>query len=357
MRAVPVRLKTWLDRVDPGAHGRLKGLRLVAAYALAETLGSLTHLPGAIGMLAGSFALWASVSEAGATRRSAVRDLIVLCIAAALGASSFAVPAPWLAHHGPAWPEATLVTGAFLASYLKRYGATGAGIGSQIYIGQLLACNAHLTPAGLCAIGIALPIAMISAIAPCLLGKAGQPTPLPPSSVTPLRWGLNVEVVTGLQAAISSLVIVCLDVAFGLIEAVWAITACVYVTVGPSEKTLHRARDRIVGTLIGVPLGLLCLPLATDARLLLWCAASLAMIVYAIALPVRYDIACGAFAFVLMVTMAVSGEHTVSVLVARAWETLLGCAVALMAAFFLSPLRSMSTHGAKVPPSHSPLAR
>jgi uncharacterized membrane protein YccC len=58
------------------------------------------------------------------------------------------------------------------------------------------------------------------------------------------------------------------------------------------------------------------------------------------ALPDRYDIACGAFAFVLMVTLAISGEHSVSVLIARTWETILGSAVALAAASFLLPLRT-----------------
>jgi hypothetical protein len=49
------------------------------------------------------------------------------------------------------WPgaELTLVTGAFLVGYLKRYGILGAGIGSQIYIGQLLAYGAGLKRADL----------------------------------------------------------------------------------------------------------------------------------------------------------------------------------------------------------------
>jgi hypothetical protein len=51
------------------------------------------------------------------------------------------------------WPgaELTLVTGAFLVGYLKRYGILGAGIGSQIYIGQLLAYGAGLKRADLSA--------------------------------------------------------------------------------------------------------------------------------------------------------------------------------------------------------------
>ena len=64
------------------------------------------------------------------------------------------------------------------------------------------------------------------------------------------------------------------------------------------------------------------------------------MIIYAMALPERYDVACGAFAFVLMVTLAVSGEHLMAVLFARAWETVLGCTLGLAAASFLFPLRA-----------------
>ena len=63
------------------------------------------------------------------------------------------------------------------------------------------------------------------------------------------------------------------------------------------------------------------------------------MIIYAMALPERYDVACGAFAFVLVVTLAVSGQHSFAVLFARAWETILGGLLGLMAASYLFPLQ------------------
>jgi uncharacterized membrane protein YccC len=50
-------------------------------------------------------------------------------------------------------------------------------------------------------------------------------------------------------------------------------------------------------------------------------------------------VACGAFAFTLVVTLAVSGEHSPAVLVARAWETLLGGALGIAAAMLMFPLR------------------
>ena len=95
----------------------------------------------------------------------------------------------------------------------------------------------------------------------------------------------------------------------------------------------------MIGTVFGVPLGLACLPLAANLPLLLWTTAALAMVVYAMALPQRYDIACGAFAFTLMVTLAASGEDSVVLLAARAWETALGGAIGLAAALLLLPLR------------------
>jgi hypothetical protein len=349
MWAILTRLKNALERIDPGAHRRIKGLRLVSAYGMAEALGSLdcvsadVHAGLSIGALAGNFALWASVSEARATRGASSRDLAALCLAGALGAASFALLSPWLRPYGCAWPEIILVVGAFLAGYLKRYGATGAGLGSQIYIGQLLACNAKLAPASLHMIGAAMLVAMISALVPRLLsGPAEQPAlASSPCCMAPRPRGLNPELVMGFQAGIASLIIVTLDVTFGLVEAVWAITACVYVIAGTASGTRHRVRHRIVGTLVGVPLGLLCLPLATNEPLLLWCAASLAMVIYAMALPDRYDVACAAFAFVLMVTLAVSGERSAPVLIARTWETILGSAIALVAASLLFPLRAV----------------
>jgi hypothetical protein len=353
MWAILTRLKNALERIDPGAHRRIKGLRLVTAYGMAEALGSLDRVSVdasaglSLGALAGNFALWASVSEARATRSASSRDLVALCAAGAVGAASFALLSPWLRPYGPAWPEIILVVGAFLAGYLRRYGVTGAGLGSQIYIGQLLACNAKLTPAGLHMIGAAMLIATISALVPRLLsGPAEQPALASSPSCMTAHWrGFSPGLVMGLQAGLASLVVVALDATFGLVEAVWAITACVYVIAGTASGTRHRVRHRIVGTLVGVPLGLLCLPLATNEPLLLWCAASLAMVIYAMALPDRYDIACGAFAFVLMVTLAVSGEHSVSVLIARTWETILGGVVALAAASFLLPLRAARESG------------
>jgi Fusaric acid resistance protein-like len=337
----------WLERLDPGTHRRIKGLRLVTAYGIAAALGTLqdvTHgLPGAtlVGTLAGNFALWASVSEGRVSRPECSRDLALLCAAAVLGALMYIAFAPFLQTLGTAGPELTLVTGAFLVGYLKRFGILGAGMGSQIFIGQLLAYNVHLTPVDLPAVVVAGLIAMLASIVPRLLsGPAERPatTVLSPVDV-PDRGTLSAELVMGLQAACGALVVVVLNETIGLRESAWAITASTYVVAGSASGTAERVRRRIIGTLVGVPLGLACLPLVEHAPLLAWAAVAAAMIIYAMALPNRYDIACGAFAFTLIVTLAIGGVHSISILGARAWETLLGGALGLLAAKLIFPLR------------------
>jgi hypothetical protein len=64
-------------------------------------------------------------------------------------------------------------------------------------------------------------------------------------------------------------------------------------------------------------------------------------VIYAIALPERYDIACGAYAFTLIVTLAVGGEHFIQLLASQVWETLLGGAFGLGATIIFLPLRAL----------------
>ncbi len=341
-----IRVVDWLDRIDPGMHRRIKGLRLVTAYGIAAMLGSLSDITqgladsGSLSLLAGSFALWASVSEGRTTRAASSCDLLLLCAAAACGAASFIVLAPFLADAGQPAPELVLVSGAFLVGYLRRFGVLGTGIGSQIYIGQLMAYGAGLAWADLQVVAVAWLIAALASIVPRVLsGPAERPAAaalVPPGHVA---GGLQPELAMGLQAGVAALVIVALNAVLGLEQSAWAITACTYVIANSAAGTIDRVRRRIIGTAIGVPLGLACLPLAVHAPLLIWLAAALAMIIYAMALPERYDIACGAFAFTLIVTLAAGGEHSIALLAARAWETLLGGALGLTTAMLIFPLR------------------
>jgi hypothetical protein len=345
------RASAWLDRIDPGTHRRIKGLRLVTAYGIAAMLGTLlgrSHglSSGALlGSLAAGFALWASVSEGQATRASSCRDLALMCAAAVIGAASMIGLAPILSRTG--WPgaELTLVTGAFLVGYSKRFGILGAGLGSQVYIGQLLAYSANLVRADLSMTVVAGVIATVAAIVPRVLsGPAEHPVlAQPPDSAVSVGSVPSRELRMGLQAAIAALVIVLLNDMIHLEESAWAITACTYVIAGTAAGTMSRVRRRIIGTIIGVPLGLACLPIALHLPIVAWIMAAIAMIIYAMALPERYDIACGAYAFGLVITLAIGGDSSASVLASRAWETLIGGVFGVATAMLVLPLR---THGA-----------
>ncbi|MGH7081595.1 MAG: FUSC family protein [Acetobacteraceae bacterium] len=338
----PTAIPAWLDQVDPGTNRRIKGLRLVTAFGLAwmiATLEARSLTPyghqASLGVLAAGFALWASVSEGQRTRAASTRDLFLLVFAAVAGALLMAGLRPPLATVAYAGPELTLVSGAFLAGYGKRFGVLSAGLGSQVFIGELLAYGARSTPSDVPAILLAGVIAAVSAIVPRLLsGPAEHPAVAPPLAlVTP-----HPERRMGLQAAVAALVIVLVNNAVGLEESAWAVTACTYVIAGNTSETMHRVLRRIVGTTISVPLAIACLPLATHFPLLLWIAAALAMIVYAMALPGRYDIACGAYAFALIVTLASSGDTSVPMLLSRGWETVIGGALGLATALLLFPI-------------------
>jgi len=338
----------WLERLDPGVHRRIKGLRLVTAFGIAAMAGRMPEILDALSagpslsVLAGSFALWASVSEARESRLHSGCDLLCLCLAAAAGAAVYVLLEPLLSSVSTFGPEFVLVTGAFCTGYLRRFGILGTGLGSQIYIGQLLAYTSGLGPGDLWTIALAGVIAAVASIVPRVLsGPSEKPAvalPPPDVRVTGLPE-MRPQLAMGLQAATGALAIIALTSLFGLQQPAWAITACTYVIAGSAAGTFDRVRRRILGTAIGVPLGLICLPLAQEAPLLLWLAAALAMVIYAMALPERYDIACGAFAFALVVTLAASGEHSVPLLFSRAWETVLGGLIGLLAALFLLPLK------------------
>jgi hypothetical protein len=337
----------WLDRIDPGVHRRIKGLRLVTAYGIAAMLAAMPEISRAVphasslSSIAAGFALWASVSEGQATRIKSSRDLLLLNGAAVLGAAIMISLAPILTGAGRPGPEFVLVSGAFLVGYLKRFGILGGGIGSQIFIGQLLTYGARLTSADFGMVVVAGMIGALACIVPRVLSGPAELPALTPALGVPYSGprGLSPELRMGLQASLAALVIVALKEEIHLLESAWAITAATYVVAGSASGTIDRVRRRIVGTMLGVPIALACLPLVGHAPLILWAMAALAMVVYAMALPDRYDIACGAYAFTLLVTLALTGEHSLPLLLARAWETVIGGLLGLLAALFIFPLK------------------
>ncbi|SFM93083.1 FUSC family protein [Variovorax sp. OV329] len=323
-----------------------KGARIVASYGMAAVLAlALARLLG-LGpqereltlMLAANMALWACVSEAGRSRLHGACLLVLLCVAFVLGAGSFAWLSGLLTHAGVVAPEFALLIGAAAVGGLRRFGSAGAGVGSQFYIGQMLAWSlglradhlALLLVAGLASVGAALLArGLLTEFIPPQAPAA--PEPPGPDTLTAIEMGL--------QSGCGALLVLALDALVGLKEPAWAVTACVYVIAGSPAQTLARGRQRMVGTVVGVALGLAALPLVYRAPWLAWVGSAAAMMLYTTALAARYDLACGAFAFTLMVTLAAQGEHSLAVLAARAWETLLGAAIAMILARVLRVLR------------------
>jgi hypothetical protein len=239
---------------------------------------------------------------------------------------------------GASWSELTLISGSFCAGFLRRFGVLGSGIGSQILIGQLLAYNAGMNNVDVATIVLAVLLAIVASVVPrTLSGPAEQPVTAAPCSTVDDASAFS-EVFMGLQAATAALSIVVLGHFVGLTESAWAIAACTYVVASSPSGTIDRVRRRIIGTLVGVPLAIACLPLAAHAPLAIWLAAATAMVIYAIALPEHYDIASGAYAFALIVTMAASGEYPVATLLARLWETVVGGALGVAVLLLLTPL-------------------
>ncbi len=230
------RIGGWLDRIDPGVHRRVKGLRLVTAYGIAAMLGALLYSSyyisrgSFLSYLAAGFGLWASVSEGQATRWLSTRDLVILNAAAVTGALSLIGLAPILMRHGGLGPEWILITGAFLVGYLKRLGILGAGIGSQIYIGQLLGYGTGITRADVGLVALAGLVATVASVVPRLLsGPAEHPTPVSVVDASIGEGQASRELRMGLQAAVAAFVIVLVSSVIHLQQSAWAITASTYV--------------------------------------------------------------------------------------------------------------------------------
>ena len=106
------------------------------------------------------------MSEAKVIRRESSRDLALLCAAGTFGALMMIGLAPKLAGPGRPGPELILALGAFLVGYLKRFGVLGAGIGSQVYLGELLAFGLGLTTADCKMVAVAGLIAALASLFP-----------------------------------------------------------------------------------------------------------------------------------------------------------------------------------------------
>lgn len=323
--AMPRRCAQWLSRIDPDARRRIRGIRLVATSLLALLLAKsvapvvATSMATPLVLLASVFALWAGAQETGRPCRASIRELVGLCVAATVGAAcASALGGEW-----------TLVFGAMLAGGLRGRGALAAAMGSQFFIGQMLACALALTPAAMPLILLAGGLATLAAAATRFVTGDHEPAAAPAkraartdaeSSAWEMAW----------QAALPAGALIVLDHVHGLVQPEWAIAAAVYVVASTRSETWSRCRRRVGGTAVGVCLALLLL-CACHVSMLLWAAAAIALVVYAVAVPARYDVACGACSFALVCLLGATGQHSLALMVARIWETGLGGALGLLA--------------------------
>jgi len=134
----------WIERIDPGTHRRVKGLRLVTAYGIAAllvTLPSITqglHGGESLGALAGGFALWRVCLGSDGSERVGPRSCPVVRSRSSGGAPDDVVSS-FPGGAGLSGRGACACCWAFLVGHMKRYGVLGARIGSQLYLGQLFA--------------------------------------------------------------------------------------------------------------------------------------------------------------------------------------------------------------------------
>jgi uncharacterized membrane protein YccC len=170
------RIVAWLDGVDPGGRGRIRGLRLAAVFAVASMAGTLA-MPAnslAAAACAGTSAIWASVYENAATRRRASLDLLALIGAFALGTAIGAIWDSIAGADDTALALLPVVGGAFLVDYAKRYGTLATGAASMAFIGLAVGLGLGLTAHDLPMIASAALIAVIAAVGLRILGGASE---------------------------------------------------------------------------------------------------------------------------------------------------------------------------------------
>lgn len=325
--------------------GLLKGARLIVAYALAAGLSvaiakhTYADLTSTLSLTSG-ITLWACVSESAFSYRRALWEVALLVLAGAAASSLMLALSAHIPGESFQWSNYLLVIGAFLVASLRSYGSFFAGLGSQTYIGLLLAGGCKPEFPWRTAGPLIFIAALVSATVPQILLHplhVIEEEDVVGTDSFAGRWHQGCWL--GLQAAFPAIVILITAHFFHLSEAAWAITAAAYVVSLYSSATAGRIRQRLVGTAIGVPLGLIFLVLSPRAHIVIWGFAAAGMILYAVSLPKRYDMACASYAFVLMLTMIANGERSVVLLASRIGETLFGCVLAYLSMIAMSSLR------------------
>jgi uncharacterized membrane protein YccC len=141
------------------------------------------------------------------------------------------------------------------------------------------------------------------------------------------------------QAGLSALTIIALNSVFAMNHMLWALAASTYVISSSVADTWSRGIRRIVGTAVGVAVGLCVALFFAQVAPVVWVLAALAMIVYSVWLPLRYDVACGAYAFALVVTLAEAGNSSWGAASARGLDTVVGAAIGMVFSALVLPVR------------------
>jgi uncharacterized membrane protein YccC len=141
------------------------------------------------------------------------------------------------------------------------------------------------------------------------------------------------------QAGLSALAIIALNSVIGMHHLLWALLASTFVISSSVADTWSRGVRRIAGTAVGVALGLGVALLFAQLAPVVWLLAAIAMIVYAMWLPLRYDVACGAYAFALVVTLAEAGNSSWGAASARGLDTVIGAAIGMLLSAVILPVR------------------
>jgi hypothetical protein len=142
-----------------------------------------------------------------------------------------------------------------------------------------------------------------------------------------------------IQAGLSALAIIAANAVLGMDHMLWALAASTYVISSSVADTWSRGLRRIVGTAVGVAFGLAIALLFAHVPLIVWVMAALAMVVYSTWLPLRYDVACGAYAFALVVTLAEAGHSSWNAASARGLDTVIGAAIGMTFSALILPVR------------------
>jgi hypothetical protein len=141
------------------------------------------------------------------------------------------------------------------------------------------------------------------------------------------------------QAGLSVLAIIVLNTVVGMHHLLWALLASTFVISSSVADTWSRGIRRIVGTAVGVALGLGVALLLAQIAPVIWALAAIAMIIYSMWLPSRYDVACGAYAFALIVTLAEAGNSSWAAASERGVDTVIGAAIGMLFSALVLPVR------------------